>query len=354
MKINININDWKEFRVGDLFDIRPTKSYKYTNNKLFDGGDNPVIVNSAYNNGVGGYTSLDNTEQGNIITYSDTVDGNTIFYQEHDFVGYPHVQGLYPKEPYKNLWNKECLLFFVSIFRKSAFVKGFNYGNKFRRDIAANLIIKLPCKTSSPDFKFMENYINNLNIKVKHIIEVLNSTNKIKSSLIDTTIWKEFKIGDIFEIKRPQRRIYSDYEPGNIPFVSSGDYNNGVIGYVKPKNSDIVDLGKCISISPVDGKALYQPTDFLGRGGGGSSIFLLYNKQLDKYNGIFIATIITRLLTKYEFKNMANSSTIINESLLLPSDSFGMPDFDYMTKYMLAMKEKISKKIDILFNITNK
>ena len=45
--MKMDIEDWKEFRVGDLFDIRPTKSYKYNNSKLFDGGNNPVIVNSA-------------------------------------------------------------------------------------------------------------------------------------------------------------------------------------------------------------------------------------------------------------------------------------------------------------------
>lgn len=344
--MKMDIEDWKEFRVGDLFDIRPTKSYKYNNSKLFDGGNNPVIVNSAYNNGIGGYTSLPNTEKGNIITYSDTVDANTIFYQEYDFVGYPHVQGPYPKEPYKEFWHKECLLFFISIFRKSAFAKSFSYGNKFRRDIAVNLTIKLPCKGESPDFEYMKKYMHNLNMKVNHTIEVLSMTTKIKSSLININSWKGFKIGDIFKIKRPQRRIYSDYEPGDTPFVSSGDNNNGVIGYVNPKNNDIIDQGNCISISPVDGKALYQPSDFLGRGGGGSSIFLLYNPNLNEYNGIFIATIITKLLTKHEFKNMANSTTIINESILLPCDKNGVPDFEYMARYIQTLQDKTSKKLE--------
>ena len=183
-------------------------------------------------------------------------------------------------------------------------------------------------------------------MKVNHTIEVLSMTTKIKSSLININSWKGFKIGDIFKIKRPQRRIYSDYEPGDTPFVSSGDNNNGVIGYVNPKNNDIIDQGNCISISPVDGKALYQPSDFLGRGGGGSSIFLLYNPNLNEYNGIFIATIITKLLTKHEFKNMANSTTIINESILLPCDKNGVPDFEYMARYIQTLQDKTSKKLE--------
>ena len=61
----IDISEWKEFKVYDLFHIQPTKAYKNTNSTLFeDGGKNPVVVNSSYNNGIGGYTNKDNTEKG--------------------------------------------------------------------------------------------------------------------------------------------------------------------------------------------------------------------------------------------------------------------------------------------------
>lgn len=100
------------FKVGELFDIRPTKSYNISNAILLDGGSSLVIVNSAYNNGIGGTSSMPITENGGIITFSDTVDANTIFYQDKDFIGYSHVQGLYPIGIYKDCWNRESLLFF--------------------------------------------------------------------------------------------------------------------------------------------------------------------------------------------------------------------------------------------------
>lgn len=81
----MNIKSWKFFVVGDLFDIHPTRAYKLINSKLLNGGSNPVVVNSAFSNGIGGYTSLENLEKGNILTFSDTVDANTIFYQEYKF-----------------------------------------------------------------------------------------------------------------------------------------------------------------------------------------------------------------------------------------------------------------------------
>ena len=155
----IDTSSWKEFRVGDLFDIHPTKAYKLTNAQLLDDGDYPVIANSAYNNGIGGYSTKEPTEKGNMVTFSDTVDANTIFYQPNDFVGYPHVQGLYPLL-YEDKWNEYTYSFFVSVFKGSAISKGFDYGNKFRRDIAVDLIIKLPAKPDGePDWDYMESYM---------------------------------------------------------------------------------------------------------------------------------------------------------------------------------------------------
>ena len=165
---DIDTKSWIGFRVGDLFDIHPTNRYRnsdgtrdMTNIELFSTeGINPVVVNSSYNNGVGGYTKLDTTEKGNIITFSDTVDANTIFYQEHPFVGYPHVQGLYSTNEYSERWTKYSLLFFMCIFRRVALQEGFDFGNKFRRDIAIDLVVPLPViATNEPDWSYMEQFM---------------------------------------------------------------------------------------------------------------------------------------------------------------------------------------------------
>ena len=149
---------------------------------MLDGGDFSVVVNSSYNNGVGGMTTQRATEDGSIITFSDTVDANTIFYQDTPFVGYAHVQGLYPIGKYKNAWSKQTLQFFVSVFRKKALSMGFDYGNKFRRDVASDLVVKLPVDSNGkPDWKYMEKYMQNMEVKVGQILrEVMNN---LKTSL---------------------------------------------------------------------------------------------------------------------------------------------------------------------------
>lgn len=149
---------FKTISIGSLFDIHPTKAYKATNKDLFkEKGNVPVVANSSVDNGIGGWTNLKATEKGNKVVFSDTTTSDSIFYQPNDFVGYPHVQGLYP---YCNKWDENSLLYFITCFRKSA--SGlFNYGNKFTRKNALKMKVFLPVKNKEDiDFSFMETFIS--------------------------------------------------------------------------------------------------------------------------------------------------------------------------------------------------
>ncbi|EJB47955.1 restriction endonuclease subunit S [Helicobacter pylori] len=153
---------WQHFKLGDLFEIRPTKAYNLTNPHLFDSNaKNPVVTNSSLNNGISGYSSLEPTEKGNQITYSDTTTSEGIFYQKRPFIGYSHVQGLYPLK-YHEFWNEKTLLYIVVAFKKVACGR-FDYGNKFNRKIASEMSIALPTNPHGGiDFNFMRTLINAL------------------------------------------------------------------------------------------------------------------------------------------------------------------------------------------------
>ena len=173
---DLNTTEWKSFRVGKMFSIRPTKAYKgMSSADLDDGGNIPVIANSALNNGISGRSSFAPTEKGQIITFSDTTEGNTFFYQPDPFVGFAHVQGMYP---INHCWTEKELLFLVTVLSfKNADM--FNYGRKMRRDTIADSLIKLPAKKDGrsyafdtenkysdegyiPDWEWMNNYIDSL------------------------------------------------------------------------------------------------------------------------------------------------------------------------------------------------
>lgn len=163
--------------------------------------------------------------------------------------------------------------------------------------------------------------------------------------------WKLFEIEKLFTVKRPKSRSVKKYNEGEIPFVSSGNYNNGVDSYREPIDDEDLDKGNCITVSPVDGSTFYQPKDFLGRGGGGSSIMLLYNDNLNKFNGLFIASVIRESLKiKYQYNDMGSSDSIKKENILLPALYDETPDWNFMEE---AMKRLETRERESTSNLTS-
>ncbi len=174
---------YKDFKIGELFDIHPTKSYGVTNRTLFKtSGTTPVVVNSSIGNGIGGYVDLKPTEKGNMITYTDTTTSEGIFYQPKDFIGYSHIQGLYPLNDIK--WSENSLLYFLAAFKKQAAGR-FDYATKFNRKVAAEMIVQLPVTSKKDiDFNFMENFIQaQKKLSIKDVVDwkntIINKTKQI-------------------------------------------------------------------------------------------------------------------------------------------------------------------------------
>ena len=153
--------------------------------------------------------------------------------------------------------------------------------------------------------------------------------------------WKEFLIGTLFSVKRPKVRSEKQYEYGKTPFVASGNVNNGVIKCCTPNENEKLDAGNCITVSPVDGSAFYQEYDFLGRGGAGSSILMLYNPDINKYSGLFISRMVRQTCSKYSYGKMGSQESIKSERIMLPVDESGNPDYTFMEQYVKWVKETI-------------
>lgn len=147
--------------------------------------------------------------------------------------------------------------------------------------------------------------------------------------------WNAFTIGSLFDVSRPVSRTKDSYGPGDVPFIASGAVGNGVVKYCEPHADEALDEAGCITVSPVDGSCFYQPVAFLGRGGGGSSIMKLRSASLTEYGGRFVARMITQTLSaKYTYGRMGNSRMVVRERIMLPVDSSGDPDWQFMEDYI--------------------
>ena len=351
----IDTSRWGEFMVGDMFDIHPTKAYKLTNAELLDGGDSLVVVNSAYNNGIGGMSSKATTEKGNMITFSDTVDANTIYYQEKEFVGYPHVQGLYPIGKYADCWKRESLLFFVSSFRKTALTKGFDYGNKFRRDVAIKLKVRLPIDSSgNPDWLYMEDYMRKIEITVRDTLTKLQSAKNLHTKEIDVSRYKRFHLydDDLFTIDSGTKldKIKMSNESPSINFVGRANANNGVTDYIdeieglKPYEAGLLTIslgGEYLGSCFVQDKPFYTSQNVN---------VLIPKHEMSYYCKKYIATMVFKegRLHYKAFIDELNRHMKTDFTIPLPVDENGNIDWSYMEQYMKDVEQRAIQTIDCL------
>lgn len=89
---------WGEYKLGDLFEINPTKYYRLANDKILSkSGITPLVSNASIANGVMGFSNLNPLNKGNSLSCSDTTLGaETMYYQKNDYIGYQHIQSLMP------------------------------------------------------------------------------------------------------------------------------------------------------------------------------------------------------------------------------------------------------------------
>jgi restriction endonuclease S subunit len=149
-------SNWKDFKLGELFEISGSKRTPITTLKdTYGEGKFPYVTTQATNNGIGGFFNFANNK-GNVLTIDSAVVGYCS-YQELDYSASDHVERLEPKFKL----NKYIALFLTTIINKESY--RYNYGRKANQGRIKDMIIKLPFTTyGEPDFEFMENYVKSL------------------------------------------------------------------------------------------------------------------------------------------------------------------------------------------------
>ena len=78
---------------------------------------------------------------------------------------------------------------------------------------------------------------------------------------LDVNNWKEYRLGDLFDIKKGKRLTSEDQTEGSTPYIGAIDSNNGIANYI---GQEATHVGNTISLSYNGsvGEAFYQPMDF--------------------------------------------------------------------------------------------
>lgn len=332
----INTSTWKEFKLGDsnLFDLYSSKN-SLDKSKIINSDDQPKIYNyvsrSDTNNGINFKICKQNVDinKGHCLTIG--LDTQTSFYQEHDFYTSQNIQILRIKDN----CSKYTYLFLSSIIKliiKNKFQWG---GNGATLGRLKKLSIKLPADDSgNPDWIYMGNYIKYLIEKDNlDMMELSKSFNDNHYELNFST-WKSFKIKDIFYSKNIKKISKTPNTIGDIPFVTSQSTNNGIKTYINIVKS-LVYPKNCITIS-TNGNCFdcfYHDYDIATN----TDVEILYNKNLNKYNGLFLITILNKQSKKYDYGRKPKNGIVWETTIKLPVDLKGNPNWEYMTNYIKSL-----------------
>ena len=353
--MNLNVKNWKEFKLGQLF----TPRTGYYNNKP-DTSDYgiPFLGGSDSNNGRTCYVSYDavlSTNKtgkpdskiegkifsGNCITV--TTDGSVCYayYQPKEFTGSHSFIALYPKS---FVLNKEIALFICSVINKERY--RFSYGRKIHSEAKMKqFIIKLPAQNNEPDFDYMVDYIRSLNCK-----QITTSNNNDIHLKLQVENWKEYPLKKLFKIKPGKYHYPDEYEEGNTPYVSASNINNGIAQRINLKPEF---QANCIVTGKVGCTAFYQSEDFCAT--SDVNIFIPENFTLNKYIGLFLVSVINKsenykwsygrqcrvgdskkIIIKLPTKTTPDGNPVIDETKKYSKEGY-IPDWEYMENYIKSL-----------------
>ena len=368
MKHPVDTSTWGEFKVGELFDVHPTKAYKLKNSDLLSvDGEIPVVVNSSYNNGIGGYSKLEPTEQPGVLTFSDTTSGsNTLFYQNQSFIGYAHVQGMYPK-------NFELTdltaLFMIATLRATIDQRKWDYTNKLNRTTVIEMHVRLPLKPTANssdytqediDWDYMESFMLRVQDAAKERLANLPKPGQKSKTPVDTSTWGEFKVGELFDVHPTKAYKLKNSDllsvDGEIPVVVNSSYNNGIGGYSKLEPTEQPGVLTFSDTTSGSNTLFYQNQSFIGY----AHVQGMYPKnfELTDLTALFMIATLRATIDqrKWDYTNKLNRTTVIEMHVRLPlkptanSSDYTQEDidWDYMESFMLQFQNLAKNRLEQL------
>lgn len=154
--------------------------------------------------------------------------------------------------------------------------------------------------------------------------------------------WKEFYLNELFEdIQRGKRLTKSNFINGDMPYVSSSAESNGIDAFIG--NEEKVRIFEdCITLanSGSVGSTFYHPYKFVAS----DHVTHLKHDSFNKYIYLFLASIIKRLKSKYNFNREINDNRLKREVIILPITENGDIDYKFIEEYMMNLEAEMINK----------
>lgn len=332
----VDTSTWKKFRVGDLFELLLAKGDIQP--KQCEDGDTLLV-------------SAGNEDNGVVARISETGDGvselfpagcitvsmfGRAFWQDEAFYAVSHgrVNILQPMHDVSNIVG-----LFLAAALNAATGDDFNYQTMCTRARLSNVVLALPSTPDGePDWAYMDNYMRTVmdreEVFAEHLASLIVET---EGHVVDTSKWKAFRVGDLFEIERGTRLTKADMSDGTIPFIGASSINNGITAFIS--NNEYLHDGHALTIcyNGSVGETFLQTEPFWAS----DDVNVLRPKfSVSDEALMFVVPCLRSLRINYGYENKWTSAKLFGDKILLPATPDGSPDWDYMEAYMCQVMKR--------------
>lgn len=335
MKIN---NILKEYNIDELFEKLERGKNKSLEN-IGHGNGHSYIGAKYNNNGVTGFVNKNypslHKSKGNSIVFIMTGEGSVgkALYKEEDFYPSNNVYVGYDKTI-----NKYTGTFFSTLINLQE--SRYNYGYiRNEKRLKSEKILLPTTPDGSPDYEFMESYSKAffkrkeqeyITYIEKRLDELKNITKPIP---LEEKEWKGFLIDDLFKINIGKNIDGNKIDKinGQIPYITRKESNNALDGFINFDDDFLNKVHPVITVGNETAEPFVQNFKFYT----GTKVNIMKSKvSLNRYSLSFISTSLKMHKSKYSYSYTINSTRLKKQNILLPINSAGTPDYEYMEQYM--------------------
>lgn len=349
----LNEVKWGEFKIGDLFEIQNTLSFNA--NKLVECNEYDYVTRTSFNQGIlqtTGFVNKDNINPSG--TWSLGLLQMDFFYRRKPWYAGQFVRKIVPKFDLP----ENAILFFTTLLNMqkkvllSVLVR--NVDKKFR-----NIIVSLPITPENKiDFDFMEAFIRELEEeRIRELTAYLKVSgfdnyklSKCESEALahfNELKWKEFRIGDLFDILTSKKRFDANkikiLNEGKYPYIVRTSLNNGIKGYLN-ESEEFLNDENTISFGQDTATMFYQSKPYFT--GDKIKIVKYKNGLFNKINALYFLTVMNKSFVNFSWGSSSfNVDIIKDQTIMLPVTSDGSPDYAFMETFISAVQKLVIKDV---------
>ncbi|ASU57218.1 restriction endonuclease subunit S [Nocardiopsis dassonvillei] len=304
-------------RIGDLFDVEYGHSLSL--NKLEETGPDQGVAfvsRTAKNNGVAAWVyPLPDVEPlpAGLLTVCLRSRNYALatFVQPRPFYCGYHIYVLRPKRSMgikEKTWWSQCIE--ANRFR-------YNFGRQANRTLAdLELPPEVPFWVSKAEFPTFS-----------------SGQPSSELLLLDKVEWREFSVGQIFDLARGRNVLKREMIPGGTAYVSASASNNGISAWIDA-SPDFEGGQITVSSNGSVGEAFYQGQPFIASG----DVTVLSPKwKMTEAAALFICSLLYREKYRWNYGRKWGINKIRETLIRLPVDSNFDPDWRFMEKYMKSL-----------------